>query len=108
MQLTIKDRIVFSSFFPKNYNLVEGVLIKDILKKVDITQEEIKEIGLQPITDPITKTSQVVWDADKAKEKEIIFTEMEVNFLKDRVKELDKEKKLNNDTFELAQKINKA
>ena len=101
MKLTVKERIVFASLFPKNYNLVEGTLIKDIKKKVEMTQEELKDYEVKSLG------NQITWNADKTKEKDIVFTDMEIDFLKERIKELDKEKKLSDDNIDLAQKINK-
>ena len=102
MNLTFKERFVFGGLFPKNYNLVEGMIMKDIKTKIEISQEEFKEANIK------TVGTQSIWDANKTKDKDIIFTEMEINFLKERVKELDKDKKIDNDTFELSQKIMKA
>ena len=106
MKLSVKDRIVFAGLYPKNYNLIEGTLLKDIKQKVEITQDEIKDFEIK--TTQVDKITRFNWNTEKKTDIEIVFTEMEINFLKERVKELDKEKKLNDEIIDLAQKIIKA
>lgn len=40
--LTLKDRIVFAEVFSKTFDHVSRIIQKDILSKIDIKQEDIK------------------------------------------------------------------
>lgn len=99
MKLTFKERLIFNALYPQKGNLSEQILVQDISKKVQFTQEEIQDANYQ------VKGNLATWDDTKVKENEINFTGAELNFLKTRVDELDKNKEITQDILSLCQKI---
>jgi hypothetical protein len=99
MKLTIKDRVVMPSLYPKESNIVNQILVKDIKEKVELTQPELKEIDFKPMG------THYSWDMKKAKDKKVDFTEAELDLLKNEIDKLDKEKKITQDILPLCLKI---
>lgn len=97
MKLTLKDRILISSLYPQESDLKTQVLVRDLNRKFELTQDEIREANLQ------VKGSQMTWD--KPLEKDFDLTGLEVSFLKDRVKSFDEEKKITQENLDLCKKI---
>jgi len=95
MKLTVKDRIHFSALYPQEGNIVTQLLVKDIQEKVNLTQEESKEIGLKQ------EGQTIVWDDEKAGKKDVKFTETEMEFLKGRVENLNNENKVTQDILSI-------
>lgn len=98
MKLSIKDRLTIASLYPQQSNIVEQVIVKDIKKKVDLSQSEFKEINLK------VSEGKYTWN-NKAKDKEVDFTESELSLLKSQIDKLDKEKKITQDILSLCLKI---
>ncbi len=87
MKLSIKDRLTVLDVLPQQGNRLEMSLCEDIYKKITITQEETKKIGLR------AKDNTVGWDEKKAKEVEIKFSDLEIDFIKEAFVKWDKEGK---------------
>lgn len=100
MKLTLKERLVIPNLYPQKGSLVSQITIRDINEKIKVDKDEIKKVGLKP-----NPRGGLTWDKKKAKDKNIDFTEVEVNFLKDQVKRLDKEKNVTPDMLDLCLKI---
>lgn len=99
LTLSIKDRVMMGSLYPQQSDLVTQVLVKDIDKKVSVNQQELKRIEFR--TDP----TGCKWNSKKARDIKVLFSEMELNFLKDQVTRLDKEKRITPDLVDLCLKI---
>ena len=95
MKLSIKNRINFGILYPEKGDILTQLLVKSIAEKVVLTIEEIKKIGLKQ------EGTLLQWDQRKDKDKEVEFTEAEINLLKERVKELDEKKEINQQVLEL-------
>jgi hypothetical protein len=95
MKLNIIKRLNLARLFPKEGGILQQLLIRDIAKKIEFTQDEIKEIELKQ------SGNQITWNPEKDIEKEINFSESEINFLKDQVTLLDNEKKVTQDMLDL-------
>lgn len=94
MKLDIKDRLMIANaLLPKEGNIITLTLARDIQKKVEFPQAEIKKIGMKTEIDPETKKAGLVWD-EKGKKNEFKFTNAECEFLKTQVKDLDNRKKI--------------
>ena len=98
IKLSVKDRIVIRQLFPNESDLVTQLLVRDIIEKTEFTQEEIKKIGLK------VNEKGYTWNPE-AKEKEVDFTKAELEFLKSRVDEWDKKKRITQDILDLCIKI---
>lgn len=99
MKLTIKERLQTSSLYPQGGNIISQQLVRDISEKVSIDQEEMKEIELRAEGD------QLRWNDKIAKEKEVKFTKMEIDFLKKQVDRVEKEEKVTQSNLSLCEKI---
>ena len=99
MKLTIKDRLNFGILYPQQGNILTQLLVKSIAEKVELEQDEIKEIELKQ------EENQLTWEQDKAKELEVEFTEAEINLLKEQVKLLDEKKEIALQNLDLCLKI---
>ena len=98
MKLNIKERIVFGALYPEQANILKQTLVRDISKKVEITQKDMKKHQIRALED-----GNLTWKDDK--EITVNFTEMELNLLKERVKELDEKNKITQNILELCLKI---
>jgi len=99
MKLSIKERLVLPTLFPQRSNMVTLMTMRDIKEKIDVSADERKEIGLE------VKQGRLHWDKDKAKEVDVDFNTLEINFLKDQVDRIDKEKNVTEDLLDLCLKI---
>jgi len=101
MKLTIKDRLLFSTLYPQQSDILTQMLVRDISDKVKIEKEELDEIEFKP-----NKNGQgFSWNKEKAIEVEMEFTKTELEWLQSRVQELDKKKTITQDLLDLCLKI---
>ena len=104
MKLSVKDRLVIGNLYPAQGNILQQTLVRDIVKKVEVTQDEMKQINLAPIEG----SQGMKWDPDEANrlgEKEVLFTDAELNLLKEQVSRLDRENKVTLGMLDLCLKI---
>jgi hypothetical protein len=97
--LTVKDRLLVTQLYPKESNLVEQTIVRDISRKIEISQKEQEEIGLKAVQQGFT------WDQEKELVKQIELSDIELSLLRDRVNALDSEKKITQQILELCLKI---
>ena len=97
--LTVKDRLLITQLYPKESNLVEQTIVRDISRKIEISQKEQEEIGLKAVQQGFT------WDQEKEKVEQVELSDIELSLLKDRVNALDSEKKITQQILELCLKI---
>jgi len=100
--LTVKERLLVPQLYPKEASLTDQTIVRDISRKTEITQEEMKKIGFKTMPQGFT------WDQKKEKVKQVEFTDTELNLLKNRITELDKEKKVTQQLLEVCLKIKNA
>jgi len=103
IKLTVKDRLTFQTLYPKQSNLINQTLVRDIDKKVSLTQEEQKLIGLKTVREGVIR-----WDEEADAAKNVKFTDTEISFLKSQVDRLDKAEQINQDILDLCIKIREA
>lgn len=104
MKLSVKDRLVIGNLYPAQGNILQQTLVRDISRKTEVTQDEMKQINLAPIEG----SQGMKWDPDAANklgEKEVQFTEAELNLLKEQVSRLDRENKVTLGMLDLCLKI---
>lgn len=88
---------------PKEGNLVAQRIMRDIIQKTEINQEDMEKVGME-----VVKEGGVIWDENKEKElgqKPVKFTDAEMGYLKDQVKKLDETQKVTREAFLLCEKI---
>lgn len=87
VNLNVFDRLNIQTLSPKEVDFITADIYSDIKKKVSITQEEIKSLGLNIKEDNITMS-----DLSKIKPKKINFTDLEIDVLKMSANKLNKSK----------------
>jgi len=97
LELSIKDRLLFSNFLPQQGGFLEMTIAIDIKDKVNITQEEAKELNIK------SEGNSTTW----GKEKNCVFcfTEAEKQLIKSELKKKDNAKQITVDLYDLAFKI---
>jgi len=78
MDLFIKDRLLIPGLLPKEGNYHQFHLKKSILRKIEISEAEKNELGIQE--EPETK--RIVWDSEKDTALSVEFTAEELGYLK--------------------------
>lgn len=97
--LTFKERLLLPKIFPQRATLEEQLIVRDIIIRFAVTEEEKKELNFR-------RTPQGwIWDTDKEKCMDSGFTNKEVNFLLAQLKRLDTERAVTQDLVELCLKI---
>ncbi len=79
MELTIKDRLYIPALLPKEGTFRQFNIKKDILQKVEISENERKEINLHENTE----TKRIEWDHEKECPLHIEFSEEQTVYLKE-------------------------
>ena len=90
MALGIYDRITLKSILPPRGNFTSAVIIKDIRVKLNLTQDEIKEYEVAPGPNQVVQWSKAGIDYKIT----VIFTELELEVLKDALSKLVREQKI--------------
>ena len=97
--LTFKERIVLSRLFPQKATLDEQIIVKDLITRLGVNEEEKKEINFR------RTPKGWEWDEDKEIVIDSNFTEVELAFLNEQLVRLDTEKAVSQDMVGLCLKI---
>lgn len=84
--LTIRDRVYFPAILPSEGAMIEMITVRGIIKKVEITPEEIQELNIEDTP------RGVEWKKDK--DIEVDFTEAEIEIIRKGIKQLDEAGKI--------------
>lgn len=101
LKLSIKDRLSLKELFPRQSDIISLTLVRDIIDKTQLSQVEIKKIGLKLAEDGRT----ITWNDKVAIEKNIGFTGAEITYMRSQVDRLDNEKKVTADLLSLCLRI---
>lgn len=85
MNFTLKDRITLMISLPSKGTFNDLILRKDVLKKIELTQEELEKYNIQSVGGGVT------WNPNE----DIFFiefTELEKDYIKKALKALDDKK----------------
>ncbi len=100
VKLGVGERFVIPTLFPGKGSYVENTVRDGAAKKVAITEDEIKEFGIES-----TPEGNVKWDAEKVKEVSIDLSDAAVVVIKTALKKLDEESALTRDHMTLYEKF---
>jgi len=103
IKLGVKERLMIAQILPREGNLIAQRIMRDIVTKTELSQDEMDKVGMEPTPD-----GGVKWDDEKEADfgrKQIKFTDAEAGYLKDQVKKLDQTEKITRDTFLLCERI---
>ncbi len=102
--LSIIERIQLAGVLPVQADFLTLSVKERIAKKVEFTEEEIKQIDL--VGTPTDQgTVNFTWDVTKEFEKSIEFTDIEHDLIVKQLKELDSKKELNENSMKLYKKF---
>lgn len=87
MELQIKDRLYLPAVLPKEGNFTAYNLKKSILRKIEISENERKEVELCENAD----TNRIEWNVEKDTPVNIDFTNEELGFLKQSCEKISDE-----------------
>lgn len=97
MKFNLLEKIMISNILPAEGNIKTLMIIKDIKKKVELTQDDYKEYDINVMPNGTIRWSE----KGSLAEFEIEFTELETIEIKLALQKLDKEKKLSIDHLSL-------
>lgn len=100
MELLIKDRLYIPAFLPKEGTFKQFNLKKEILQKIEITENERKEVGLTENQE----TKRIEWDVTKDTPLAVEFSADEMNYLKESCEEIS-DQQLPDDMWSVVEKI---
>lgn len=101
LKLSFSERMFhFGSIFPEQADILTRIVSRDISNKIVLTQIELEKFAPKRL-----EKGGFEWSEKKNKTKVISFTKPEMSFLKDRVSELDKQKKITQGFLDIALKI---
>ena len=88
MKLTISDKIILPTILPTEAKYEALICIRDIKKKMEITQEDVKEFNIRTL-----ENGSVSWKVSD-KTFDYKFTEMEKQTILNSLKKLDNPEKM--------------
>ncbi|MEG0455120.1 MAG: RNA-binding protein [Bacteroides sp.] len=87
MELSIKDRLYIPAFLPKEGNFKQFNLKKEILRKIEISDDERTNVGLTENAE----TKRIEWDVEKETALHIDFSADEMSYLKEACEHISDE-----------------
>ena len=99
MKLELKERFMIPRLYPRKASLAVHLTIRALNEKIKVEAKEKKDVGLK------NEGGNIVWNPKKDKVKDVDFTTLEINFLKDQVTRVDKEQAITPDMVDLCVKI---
>lgn len=93
IKLTISDRMIIGSILPKEGDIKTNLIIKEIINKISLTENEIKKFNIKDM-EKDGKFYTTYDQSAKDYKKEIDFSLLEKNEIKLCFEKLSKEKKL--------------
>lgn len=100
IELNVQDRLTILSILPSTGNIVDLVEIMDLIKEIKLTDEEKTKINF------IQDNNVIRWDVTQDLLKEFNINSSQIQILKNTVKTLDLEKKINLSMLNTCIKIN--
>jgi hypothetical protein len=105
LKLGLKDRLMISELFPERSNLINQTLAEDIGKKIRISQEEMTAVNFRTTPSDVEGHSNYVWDGSKDSDKDVSFSQAEIDFLKKQIDRFDKDEQITPDMLPLFRAI---
>jgi len=99
MKLKILERLLMLDILPKEGSFVTLKIVRKLREKVSFTEKEIKDFEITQ------NEKNVSWNIKIDSEIEKEFSDMETDMIKEKLKRLDDEKKLEEKHFTLYEKF---
>lgn len=108
MKFNLKERFTLYGLLPENSgSLAERRIIRNLQSILRLEKEEADEIDYRVIEDEVDgkKMFRYTWDPNKEKPVEIEITDEIKELFKEIVKQVESDKKVNDENFDLLEKI---
>ncbi len=89
VNLNVKDRLTLITILPTQGKITELVEVMDLVRLIRLTEEEKSEINYKEVD------GRVLWDATKEAPRDFNISFEQVKIIKDSVKKLDDDGKVN-------------
>ena len=99
IKLGVAERMNLVGILPAEGNFATQKVVRDLRDRVGFTQKELGVIGYK------VEDDRVLWDAEKAKEKEYDFGKYEVEVIVEALQQFDKDEKLTAQQLPLYEKF---
>lgn len=99
MILNLRERIIMPEIFPEKGSMSEQIMLEEILKLIQITEEEQNEYNIK------YKDGRIVWNENLDTNKEFDFTESQLSLLRTTCIKLDQEKQITRRILPICKKI---
>lgn len=103
LKLSVLDRVLFGNIMPERATILDQIIIKDLLEKVQFSESEKDKLKVKPRPNG----KGLTWEVDVVKDKVFMFTNPEIDYLQKQIKRLDSKAEVTQDNLELCQKIQK-
>ena len=100
MELSIKDRLYIPGFLPQENNFKQFNIKKEILKKIEISEEERATVNLRQNTE----NNRIEWDTEKDVPLVVDFTTEEIEYMKSACEKISDEQ-LPDDMWATVEKV---
>ena len=100
MELSIKDILYIAGFLPKENNFKQFNIKKEILKKIEISEEERATVNLRQNTE----NNRIEWDTEKDVPLMVDFTTEEIEYMKSACEKISDEQ-LPDDMWATVEKV---
>lgn len=101
LPMDVKDRLFFGAFLPAKANKLDQIVARDIIKKTELTQKDIKDFEIVHDDD----TKQTTWNKEGMKKKKIRFSNPEVELLQKQAKKLSDDEDITQEILSLCERI---
>jgi hypothetical protein len=108
--LTVYERITLLNILPKEGDFTTLKIVRQLRESLSFSEKEHKELSFKGSGDKLDDGSvvpqgRIMWNVNADKPKEILLGEKAKDIIADRLKELDKQKKLTEAHFSLYEKF---
>lgn len=100
ISLSVLDRLLLPDLLPRNGGIILMTLVDSLLNRIRLTPDEITEYELSDTPD-----RRIIWNTEKARDKDIEFNASEIKVLRDTIHALDKEGKITLESLPMVKKI---
>ena len=104
VKLEVGERLSVPNVLPKEGSALTLIIVRHIMKKIEITSEEVTKWGIQAVE----KTPGVIsyiWEPSKVEDVEFEFSVAESDLIQRELNKLDQQNKLNFGTLMIFEKF---
>jgi len=100
MKLDVSERINLLSILPQEGSFLTLKIVRELRENLSFTEEEHKKFQFKNLSD-----NRISWNTKEAKENNIEIGKKAESIIREKLEELDEQKKLKNEHFTLYEKF---